>query len=150
MGFYECPNIATRFGPHLLECGTCVSPGVERSLSSATSCKMQIRLAGAVNVAESLYQSLRPLPHPRPLPRRYDIARAADHPLRIRPSANKYLTPQEEKALEAHILRCHRNGHPLQVKDLPFLAAVIVRQRSSIFQLPAADQDVHPPTKTWT
>ena len=64
--------------------------------------------------------------------------------------SQQYLTPQEEKALEAHILRCHRNGHPLQVKDLPLLAAVIVRQRSSVFQLPAADQDVHPPTKTWT
>jgi hypothetical protein len=46
----------------------------------------------------------------------------------------QYLTPQEEKALVAYILRVARNGFPLPVKFLRELAAVIVRQRT--FGLP--------------
>lgn len=43
-----------------------------------------------------------------------------------------------------------RNGFPLPVKFLRELAAVIVRQRTSIFQVPAADgADIRPPGKNW-
>jgi hypothetical protein len=62
----------------------------------------------------------------------------------------QYLTPQEEKALVAYILRMARNGFPLPVKFLRDLAAVIVRQRTSIFQVPADDgADIRPPGKNW-
>ena len=43
-----------------------------------------------------------------------------------------------------------RNGFPLPVKFLRDLAAVIVRQRTSIFQVPGADgADTRPPGKNW-
>ena len=62
----------------------------------------------------------------------------------------QYLTPQEEKALVTYVLRAARNGFPLPVKFLRELAAVIVRQRTSTFQVPAADSaDVRPPGKNW-
>ena len=58
----------------------------------------------------------------------------------------QYLTPQEEKALEAEGLRWDRNGHPWRVKHLPYFAHVIARQRSSTSP---TDRTVRPPSKNW-
>ena len=72
-----------------------------------------------------------------------------------RPSRNdkaisqQYLTPQEEKALVDYVLRAYRNGYPLPVRALRSHALVIARQRSSLFQVPGADDDVRPPGKNW-
>jgi len=61
----------------------------------------------------------------------------------------QYLTPQEEKALVNYALRISRNGYPLPVKSLRSLALVMVRQRSSDFQIPSTDDEVRPPGKNW-
>src|SRR5438876_1046977 len=61
----------------------------------------------------------------------------------------QYLTPSEEKALVGYLLRMSRNGFPVPVKHLRPLAFTIVRQRSSVFQVPSADDDeaMKPPGK---
>ena len=62
----------------------------------------------------------------------------------------QYLTPQEEKALVNYVLRMSKIGYPLPVKFVRTLALVIVRQRASIFQTPATDDDeIQPPGKNW-
>ncbi|OQE34400.1 hypothetical protein PENCOP_c018G06625 [Penicillium coprophilum] len=61
----------------------------------------------------------------------------------------QYLTPQEEQALVKYVLRLADNGYPLPVKFLRSLALIIVRQRSSIFQITDADLEVRPPGKDW-
>ena len=61
----------------------------------------------------------------------------------------QYLTPQEEKALVQYVLRLSRNGYPVPVKLLRSLAFVIRCQRSSIFQVPAAEAVVQLPGKNW-
>ena len=45
----------------------------------------------------------------------------------------QFLTPQEENALKAYLLRAHRCGYGLRPKDLWHFAQVITIQRSSIF-----------------
>lgn len=47
------------------------------------------------------------------------------------------------------MLRLADNGYPLPVKFLRSLALIIVRQRSSIFQITDADLEVRPPGKNW-
>lgn len=54
----------------------------------------------------------------------------------------QYLTPCEEKALVAYVLRSAYNGYPLPVKALRPLAMVIRRQRSSMFSGTLMDVDV--------
>jgi hypothetical protein len=62
----------------------------------------------------------------------------------------QYLNPQEEKALVTYVLRMSQNGYPLPVKFLRDLALVIVRQRGSIFRIPATDRDdIRAPGKNW-
>ena len=63
--------------------------------------------------------------------------------------SQQYLTPEEEIELREYLLRCHRNGHPIKVKALPYLALVIARHRSSTLQTPAADQPLRAPSKNW-
>ena len=63
----------------------------------------------------------------------------------------QYLTPSEERALVGYLLRMSRNGFPVPVKHLHPLAFTIVRQRSSVFLVPSADEDgaMKPPGKNW-
>jgi hypothetical protein len=56
---------------------------------------------------------------------------------------------QEEQVLAEYALRMADNGYPLPVKFLRSLALIIVRQRSSIFQIPAPDPEARPPGKNW-
>ena len=63
--------------------------------------------------------------------------------------SQQYLTPEEEIELREYVLRSHRNGHPIKVKALTYLALVIARQRSSTCQIPAADQPLRAPSKNW-
>jgi hypothetical protein len=69
-------------------------------------------------------------------------------PKREKAARQQYLTPQEEKALVAYALRMSRNGYPIPVKFLRFLAHVIARQRSSASCVHATDA-VKPPGKNW-
>jgi hypothetical protein len=64
-------------------------------------------------------------------------------------ASQQYLTPPEEDALADYVLRMARNGYPLPVKFLRSLAWLIVRQRSSIFQLPPTDDEIPPPGHSW-
>jgi hypothetical protein len=41
------------------------------------------------------------------------------------------------------------NGFPIPVKFLRSLAVIIVRQRSSAFQISASDETIRPPGKNW-
>ena len=76
--------------------------------------------------------------------------RANNKPSLAEKAANQqYLTPQEEQALVEYVLRLADNGYPLPVKFLQSLALIIVRQRSSIFQITDADLEVRPPGKNW-
>jgi hypothetical protein len=61
----------------------------------------------------------------------------------------QYLTPSEEKALKGYVLRMAERGYFTSVKFLRYLAQVIARQRSTIFQIPATDNGVRPPNKNW-
>ena len=61
----------------------------------------------------------------------------------------QYLTPQEEKALVASVLRCADNGFPLPVKALRRLALVIRRHRGSACSTKPGDGTVHPPGKNY-
>ena len=71
-------------------------------------------------------------------------------PSRADKAANQQLlTPQEEDALKAYLLRAHRCGYGLRPKDLRHFAQVTAIQRSSIFQLPADDHNVPLPNKNW-
>ena len=63
--------------------------------------------------------------------------------------SQQYLTPEEEIELREYLIRCHRNGHPIRVKALPYLALVIACQRSSTLQTPAADQPLQAPSNNW-
>jgi DDE superfamily endonuclease/Tc5 transposase DNA-binding domain len=69
--------------------------------------------------------------------------------LQDKAAKQQYLTPQEEKALLDYVLRMSERGYPLPVRALRSLAQVIARQRSSTFQIPAADQNLRPPGKNW-
>lgn len=76
--------------------------------------------------------------------------RANNKPSLADKAANQqYLTPQEEKALVEYVLRLADNGYPLPVKFLRSLALIIVRQRSSIFQITDPGLEVRPPGKNW-
>ncbi|KAJ5379594.1 hypothetical protein N7509_012713 [Penicillium cosmopolitanum] len=76
--------------------------------------------------------------------------RANDKPSIADKAANQqYLTPQEEQALVEYALRLADNGYPLPVKFLRPLALIIVRQRSSIFQITDPSLKVRPPGKNW-
>jgi hypothetical protein len=68
-------------------------------------------------------------------------------PRREKAAKQQYLTPQEEKALVNYALRMSRNGYPIPVKFLRFLAQVIVRQRLSAFHIPPTDDAVKSPGK---
>lgn len=63
----------------------------------------------------------------------------------------QYLTPSERKALVEYLLRMPRKGFLVLVKHLRPLALIIVRQRSSVFQAPSADEDeaIELPGKNW-
>ena len=61
----------------------------------------------------------------------------------------QYLTSTEERALVNHVLRLAARGYPVPVKFLRYLAQWIVRQRSSTFQVPTADDKVLLPGKNW-
>lgn len=63
--------------------------------------------------------------------------------------SQQYLTPSEEDALVAYVLRMSDNGFPVPIKYLRTLAFVIVCQRSSAFQAPAADETKRPPSRNW-
>ncbi len=63
--------------------------------------------------------------------------------------SQQYLTPEEEVELRDYLLRSHRNGYPVQVKALRFLALVIARQRSSTCPIPTADPPLRAPSKNW-
>jgi hypothetical protein len=76
--------------------------------------------------------------------------RANNKPSIADKAANQqYLTPQEEQALVEYVLRLADNGYPLPVKFLRSLALIIVRQRSSIFQITDPSLKVRPPGKNW-
>ncbi|KAJ5100120.1 hypothetical protein N7532_007121 [Penicillium argentinense] len=76
--------------------------------------------------------------------------RANNKPSITDKAANQqYLTPQEEQALVEYVLRSADNGYPLPVKFLRSLALIIVRQRSSIFQITDPSLKVRPPGKNW-
>jgi hypothetical protein len=65
-------------------------------------------------------------------------------------AANKqYLNPCEEKALVDYLLRAAERGFPIPLKLLPYLAHVIVRQRSSRFQILAPDVEQDPLGEKW-
>ena len=68
---------------------------------------------------------------------------------RDKAAGQEYLTPQEENALFKYALLAADNGYHLPVRALRSLAQVIDRQRSSIFQEPAADEAVKPPGTNW-
>ena len=59
------------------------------------------------------------------------------------------LTPCEEQALVDHILRWSRNGYPIPAKSLPFLAAVILRQRVNSSKSSTTCDICKPPSKKW-
>ena len=59
--------------------------------------------------------------------------------------SQQYLTPQEEKALVEYVLRMSDNGYHLPVKAVRALALVIRRSRSSLFQIPTADDNLRMP-----
>ena len=61
----------------------------------------------------------------------------------------QYLTPQEEKALVAYVLRCADNGFPLPVKALRRLALVIRQHRGSVCSTQTSDGTVQPPGKNY-
>jgi hypothetical protein len=76
--------------------------------------------------------------------------RANNRPSITDKAANQqYLTPQEEQALVEYVLRLADNGYPLPVKLLRSLALIIVRQRSSTFQIIDPSLEVRPPGKNW-
>jgi DDE superfamily endonuclease len=68
---------------------------------------------------------------------------------RDKADSQQYLTPREEKALLEYVLRMDQRGYPLPVKFLGSIAHVIKRQRSSAFQVPAANDGIRPPGKNW-
>ncbi|KAF2178947.1 hypothetical protein K469DRAFT_597816, partial [Zopfia rhizophila CBS 207.26] len=59
----------------------------------------------------------------------------------------QYPTPREEKALAAYVLHMCMSSSHMTLKDLRSLAYTIRRQRSFIFQAPAADNEIKPPGK---
>jgi hypothetical protein len=65
---------------------------------------------------------------------------------REKAAKEQYLTPNEEKALAAYVLRMSKHGFPLPVKVLRSLAPII-RQRRTGGALSAGV--VHPPGKNW-
>jgi hypothetical protein len=65
---------------------------------------------------------------------------------REKAAKEQYLTPNEEKALAAYVLRMPKHGFPLPVKVLRSLAPII-RQRRTGGALSAGV--VHPPGKNW-
>jgi hypothetical protein len=65
---------------------------------------------------------------------------------RQKAAKEQYLTPNEEKALAAYVLRMSKHGFPLPVKVLRSLAAII-RQRRTRGAFSASV--VHPPGKNW-
>jgi hypothetical protein len=76
--------------------------------------------------------------------------RANNKPSIADKAANQqYLTPPEEQALVEYVLRLANNGYPLPVKFLRSLALIIVRQRSSHFQITDSGVEVRPPGKNW-
>ena len=76
--------------------------------------------------------------------------RANNRPSVADKAANQqYLTPQEEQALVEYVLRLADNGYPLPVKFLRSLALIIVRQRSSNFQITDPSLKIRPPGKNW-
>jgi Tc5 transposase DNA-binding domain len=75
---------------------------------------------------------------------------ARSRPSKEDKAANQqYLTPNEEEALVEYILRMARNGYPISIKSLRYLALAIRRQRSSRFQIPDCDDNIKPPGKNW-
>lgn len=83
-------------------------------------------------------------------PRVHVWRRANNKPSIADKAANQqYLTPQEEQALLEYVLRLADNGYPLPVKFLRSLALIIVRQRSSIFQITDPGLEVRHPGKNW-
>ncbi|KAJ5366098.1 hypothetical protein N7541_000039 [Penicillium brevicompactum] len=76
--------------------------------------------------------------------------RANNRPSVADKAANQqYLTPQEEQALVEYVLRLADNGYPLPVKFLRSLALIIVRQRSSNFQITDPSLKVRLSGKNW-
>ncbi|KAJ5745113.1 hypothetical protein N7520_010295 [Penicillium odoratum] len=76
--------------------------------------------------------------------------RANNKPSIVDKAANQqYLTPQEEQALVEYVLRLADNGYPLPVKFLRSLALIIVRQRSSNFQITDPGLELRLPGKNW-
>jgi hypothetical protein len=68
---------------------------------------------------------------------------------RDKAACQQYLTPREETALLEYVLRMDERGYPLPVKFLGSIAHVIKCQRTSAFQIPAADDGIRPPGKNW-
>jgi hypothetical protein len=68
---------------------------------------------------------------------------------REKAEGQQYLTPAEEKALVAYLLRMSNNGFPIPVKFLRSLAVVIARQRSSSSREHVVDESIRPPGKNW-
>jgi hypothetical protein len=69
--------------------------------------------------------------------------------LAVKVANQQYLTQQEEQALVEYVLRLAENGYPLPVKFLRSFAMIIVRQRSSNFQITDHSLKVRPPGKNW-
>jgi hypothetical protein len=65
---------------------------------------------------------------------------------RDKAAKEQYLTPQEEKSLVAHALRMDRNGFPMPVKALRFLAMVVRQKRD---HGNTTRDSVQPPGKNW-
>jgi hypothetical protein len=65
-------------------------------------------------------------------------------------AGQQYLTPCEEKAVLEYALRMYKYGFPIPVKFLGSIAHIIKRQRSSAFQILAADEGIRPPGKNWS
>lgn len=69
--------------------------------------------------------------------------------MRDKAVSQQYLTPQEEKALVAYVLRSAENGFPLPVKAIRRLALVIKRRRYTGGANVVDADGIKPPGKNW-
>lgn len=110
----------------------CPTPGLIRTQSASRGSSYAARAKQTGVAASTLW--------------RRDRGRASQQDKAVK---QQYLTPCEEKALVAYVLRSAQNGYPLPVKALRALAMVIKRQRSSVFCGTLAHEDVRPPHVNW-
>ncbi|KAJ5150803.1 uncharacterized protein N7482_010055 [Penicillium canariense] len=76
--------------------------------------------------------------------------RANNKPSIADKAANQqYLTQREEQALVEYVLRLADNGYLLPVKFLRSVALIVVRRRSSNFQITDPGLEIRPPGKNW-